>query len=166
MCCFNKVNLSAILLVRKRLINEDCTVKNHNEMLLEPDGSSWAGVAQSVQRLSTGWTVRGSNPGGRRDFPHPSTPVLGPTQPPLQMVPGLSRGLKLPGFDVDPLPSNVEVKEKAEMYICSPSGSSRPVMGWTFTLALLDLMEGDNLGNPGWGRNYRIRYSSWVKRLG
>ena len=23
----------------------------------------WAGVAQSVQRLSTGWTARGSNPG-------------------------------------------------------------------------------------------------------
>jgi hypothetical protein len=23
----------------------------------------WAGIAQSVQRLATGWTVRGSNPG-------------------------------------------------------------------------------------------------------
>ena len=31
MCCFNKVNLSAILLVHKRTINKDCTVKNNNE---------------------------------------------------------------------------------------------------------------------------------------
>ena len=27
-----------------------------------------------------------------RDFPYPSRPVLVPTQPPIQWVPGLSRG--------------------------------------------------------------------------
>ena len=33
----------------------------------------------------------GSNPGGD-EHSRPSTPVLGPTQPPVQWVPGLSRG--------------------------------------------------------------------------
>jgi hypothetical protein len=28
----------------------------------------WAGIAQSVWRLATGWTVRGSNPGGGESF--------------------------------------------------------------------------------------------------
>jgi hypothetical protein len=51
------------------------------------------GIAQSVQRLATGWTVRGSNPvGGGRGFPNPSTPALGSSQPRIQWVPGLFRG--------------------------------------------------------------------------
>jgi len=49
-------------------------------------------MAQSVQRLATGWKDLGSNPGVGRDFPHPSRPALRPTQNPTQWVPGLYRG--------------------------------------------------------------------------
>jgi hypothetical protein len=46
---------------------------------------------QSVQRLATAWTVRESNPGGDEIF---RTQQTGPgaTQPPMQMVSGLSQG--------------------------------------------------------------------------
>ena len=50
-----------------------------------------AGIAQTVQRLATGRTVRRSNPGGDEIF-RPSRPALWPTQPPIYWVPGLSRG--------------------------------------------------------------------------
>ena len=43
------------------------------------------------------WTFRGSNPGGRRDFPHPSRTALVLTQAPVQFVPGLCPGGKAVG---------------------------------------------------------------------
>ena len=55
------------------------------------NSETWAGIAQLVQRLGTGRTVRGSNPSGGQFFPHPPRPALGPTQPPIpwyQVVPG------------------------------------------------------------------------------
>jgi hypothetical protein len=72
-----------------------------------------------------GWTVRRSNPGGGRDFPHAYRPALGPAQPPAQWVPGLSRWLKRPGRGVYHLPtSSAEVKERVKLYIYSPYGPS------------------------------------------
>jgi hypothetical protein len=54
----------------------------------------------NTKRLATGWTVRRSNPGGGRDFPHPSRPALGPTQPPAQQVLGFFPRVKRPGRGV------------------------------------------------------------------
>jgi hypothetical protein len=71
-----------------------------------------------------------------RDFPRLSRPALGPTKPPIQWVPGLSRG---PERGVDhPLPSSAEVQRREELYLYSPSGSSWPVLGRTLPLPFYD----------------------------
>ena len=62
----------------------------------------------------------GSNPGGDEIF-HPSRLALGPTQPPVQRVPGLSWGKRQPGRGGNPPPpSSTEVLERVELYLYSP----------------------------------------------
>jgi hypothetical protein len=54
---------------------------------------SWVGQGNAVG-IATCYGLDGSgmNPGDGRDFPHPSRLALGSTQPPIQWVPGFSRG--------------------------------------------------------------------------
>jgi hypothetical protein len=67
-------------------------------------------VAQSVKRRTTGWTVRGSNPGGVRFFAHVQT---GPGAHLASCTMGTESfpGVKRPGRGADyPPPSSAEVK--------------------------------------------------------
>jgi hypothetical protein len=58
-------------------------------MIVECVRGKWAGLAQLVQRLATGWMVRRSNPGEGQIF---RRPALGPSHRPVQRVQGLSWG--------------------------------------------------------------------------
>jgi len=73
-----------------------------------------------------------------RDFPHPSRPVLGAHPASCTIGTGSSPGEKRPGLGVDHPPlSSAEVKERVEQYVCSLSGPSWPVQGWTLPLPFL-----------------------------
>jgi len=68
----------------------------------------------SVVGIATGCGLDGPGIESRwgRDFPHLSRPALGPTQPPVQWVPDLSRSKERPGRDADPSPPSSAVVKK------------------------------------------------------
>jgi hypothetical protein len=81
-----------------------------------------------------------------RDFSHTSRPALWPTQPPVQWIPGLSRGVNWPGRGADhPPPPSAEVESTAILY--SPSGPFVACyrMTFTFTLCVSIFIHGFNL---------------------
>ena len=77
--------------------------------------NTWAGIAQSVQRLAMGWTVRGSNPGGGQIF---RTCPDRPWGPSCLLFNGyrVFPGGKAAGVcRLPPTPSTAEVKERTEL---------------------------------------------------
>jgi len=71
----------------------------------------------------------------RRDFPHTSRPALGPSQPLVQWVPGLSRGQNGRGVVLTTHPpSNAEIEGRVELYLYSTSGPLWSVLGWNLPL--------------------------------
>jgi hypothetical protein len=105
-------------------------------------------VVQSVQRLATGWTVRGSNPGGgeiSRTCPDR------PWDPPSLLYNGyqvFSGDKERPGRDANPSPPSSAVgHERVELFLYSPYGpyglyrASVPVQGCTLPLRKISIVK-------------------------
>jgi len=91
-------------------------------LFYDPITSTWAGISQSVSRLATGWTIRGSNTGGDRRWSPPNLLYNG-----HRVFP---RGKAVRAWHWPHTTSSTEVKERVELYIYSPSGPSWPLLGW------------------------------------
>jgi hypothetical protein len=93
------------------------------------------GPVQSVQRLATGWAVRGTSPGGGEVFRTPPDWLWGPPSPLYNGCWVFLSGVKWPERGVNhQSPSSAEVKEIVELYLYSASGASLSVLGWTLPL--------------------------------
>jgi hypothetical protein len=106
---------------------ESCALPSNNVNYV----TKRAVIAQSVQRWVTDWTIGVLGFDSRRGLgifllTTASRTALGPTQPPIQLVPGaLSLGVKRPRREADHLPpSSAEVKECVELYLHSSNTPS------------------------------------------
>jgi hypothetical protein len=80
-----------------------------------------SGLGSSVG-IGTGYGLDGPGIESRwgRDFPQLFRPALGPTQPPVQWVPGLSRGVECGrGVTLTPHPLLVPWSKTVELYLYS-----------------------------------------------
>ena len=98
-------------------------IKVYYTHLISP---TWTAIAQSLQRLATGWTVRGSNPGGGgRDFPqtgpgaHPASCTMGT---------GSFPRVKRPRRGADHLPHPAQKLKKEYSYTSTFSLSLRGLL--------------------------------------
>ena len=99
-----------------------------------------AAIAQSVEGLATGWTVRGSHPGGDEIF---RTRPDRPWGPPILLNNGsrvFPGGRAAGAWRIPPTPFSAEVKERVELYLYSISGPSWPVIGWPLPLRFCSQM--------------------------
>jgi hypothetical protein len=98
--------------------------------------TTWAEIAQSLQGLVTGWTVRGSNTGGGEIFRTRPDQPWGPPSPLYNGYRVFPGGKAAGAWRWPPTPVSAEVKVRVELYLYSPSGHSWPVLGWTLPLPL------------------------------
>ena len=99
------------------------------------------GLAQSVERLATGSTVRGSDAGEDEIFRTRPDRPWGPTSLLYNGYRVFFLGVKRPGRGVNQTPSSsAEVKERVELYLYYSSESSEPVVGQTLPLPFSFLM--------------------------
>ena len=90
---------------------------------------SWAGIAQSVQRLATDWWVRGLGPHGSEIFRTRPDRLWGPPSHLYHAYHVFPVCNAAGAWCWPPTPSSFEVKERVELYIYSPLGPSWPVLG-------------------------------------